>query len=209
MHEKPASQHRSREKRDRILAALDTLLKRRSFADISVQDLAREAGVSPATLYQRFSNADVLGAVLLALYYTRIEEWAHRPRRAATAANAGLAAALAAIATDAWEQVVALGHIMRPAYLYSRQHPGRAGADWQRLEQAARTGFLAFLQGRAAHLPAQDLDESARVICLLFNSLLLGPLLHGEEPPWKTRRGRDFFVGTVATLAERYLACPR
>lgn len=210
VHEKPTLQRRSQEKRDRIIGALDALLKRGSFATISVNDLARQARVSPATLYQRFHNTDVMGSVLLALYFTRVEEWARRPRNPEPIpADAPLHAALQALAADAWDQVAALGHVMHPAYLYSRQHPERTGADWHRMEQLALDGFRAFLQARAAQLPAQDLDEAAQVLCMLFNSLLLGPLLHGEDPRWKSRRGRDTFATTLATVAERYLVCPR
>src|SRR5690606_37980163 len=49
MRAKPANQGRSREKRDRILAAMDRLLRQKTFAEIGVADLAAEAGVSAAT----------------------------------------------------------------------------------------------------------------------------------------------------------------
>ena len=43
---------------------MDALLLRKSFAEISVADLAAKAKVAQATIYQRFSNADATASVL-------------------------------------------------------------------------------------------------------------------------------------------------
>lgn len=207
MKAKPAIQLRSRDKRDRILNALDNLLKQQPFTTITVADLAREAKISPATLYQRFSNEDAMGSVLLALYLARSQEWAQRERPAAKPRSTKLRSQLRGIAADAWDQVAALGHVMRPAYLYSRQHPERTGAEWRRLEQVARDGFRAFLRGHAAALHMHDTDRAADTLCDLFNFMLLGRLLHGEEPRWQTAGARDDFADMLAQLAGRYLEC--
>lgn len=197
---KPASQRRSQHTRERLLAALDRLLRIRPFEQIGVTELAREAGVAAATLYQRFSNTHAMAAVLLELYYRSVEDWAHRPRRPA-AVPPSLYAALHAIAVDGVRQVQALGHVMRPAYLYSRQHPERVGADWSRLEGLAQRGFEALLDRYAADVQVPDRQRAAAVLCRLFNLQLLGPLLHGK-PEGKR------FAEELATLAYRYIAFP-
>lgn len=210
MEIKPASQQRSREKRDRIMAALNKLLLRKPFVEISVQEVARTARVSPATLYQRFSNQDVMGAVLLSLYYASVEAWAHRPRTLpAQGGQAPLQEVLWHLAADAWDMVAELGHVMRPAYLYSRQHPDRTGEHWPRLEQQALAGFRGLLTRYAQQLPDQDLDESAATLAMVFNTLLLAPLLHGEDRRWQAPRGREAFATMVAALTGRYLTAPR
>jgi AcrR family transcriptional regulator len=210
MKAKPTRQLRSQDKRDRILVAMDELLQQREFAQLSVADLAQRAEVSPATLYQRFRNKDVLGSVLLALYFLRVEEWAQQPRQAPPLpANTSVTDALCAIAGNAWDQVVALRHVMRPAYLYSRQHPESTGPDWKRLEEMSLSGFRAFLQSMEQQLPAQDLAESAGTLAFLCNSMLLGPLLHAEDPRWQSPHGRGLFTTTFATVAGRYLLAPR
>ena len=81
MRAKPTSQQRSQEKRDRILTAMDALLLRKSFAEISVADLAAKAKVAQATIYQRFSNADATASVLMELYFRHVEAWARRRRQ--------------------------------------------------------------------------------------------------------------------------------
>ncbi len=203
---KPASQRRSLQKRERILAAMDGLLQRRPFTEISVADLAREAGVSPATLYQRFSNVDASASVLLELYFRKVEEWAHRPRRRPAASDAPLRDALRAIASDAYAQLAAIGHIMRPAYLYSREHPDRVGKGWARLQETALQGFRAFLRTRSNEVLVKDPDEAAEVLAHLFNLQLLGPLLHGAESDWRSASHRKRFADRLAELAFRFLA---
>jgi AcrR family transcriptional regulator len=205
---KPTCQERSQQKRDRILAAMDALLRTRPFPDIGVADLARRARVSPATLYQRFSNIDATASVLLELYYRRVEEWATRPKKAVLPRDAPLFDALQRVAADAYDQVDALGHILRPAYLYSRQHPERVGADWRRLGDIAQRGFRAFLRGRASQLRVDDVDRSADILCYVFNLLLLGPLLHAGDRLSSPVRNRKEFSETLATLACGYLTFP-
>jgi AcrR family transcriptional regulator len=206
MHAKPTSQQRSQEKRDRILNAMDALLLRKSFADISVADLVAKAKVAQATIYQRFSNADATASVLMELYFRHVEAWAQR-RRQRRRRGASLFEALVSIAGDAHDQVSALGYVMRPAYLYSRHRPDRAGAEWARLEQIAFDGFKTFLQEWSAQIRVRDIDQAAAVVCYLFNFMLLGPLLHGEEMRRSRLSSRTQFADALASLAHRYLTC--
>ena len=206
MRAKPTRQRRSQEKRDRILNAMDALLLRKSFAEISVADLAAKANVAQATIYQRFSNADATASVLMELYFRHVEAWAQR-RRQRSRRGASLFEALVAIAGDAHDQVTALGYVMRPAYLYSRHRPDRAGAEWARLEQMALDGFKAFLQQWSAQIQVRDIDHAAALVCYLFNFMLLGPLLHGEDMRRSRLSSRKQFADALASLAHRYLTC--
>ena len=216
MRAKPASQQRSEEKRERILEAMDSLLRETPFAEISIAGIAARAGVAPATIYQRFSNRDATASILLELYFRRVEEWAMRPRprrrSRKPAAEPGLYDALETAAGDAWDQTEALGHIMRPAYLYSRQRPDLVGPDWARLRDMARAGFLAFLTRHAADLPpdlqrGNTLEQAADALGLFFNMMLAGKLLHGDEPGAALTQDRKSFARTLAQFAHRYLTC--
>jgi AcrR family transcriptional regulator len=201
---KPASQQRSQDKRDRILTAMRALLEVRPFAEIGVSDLAREAQVPAATIYQRFSNTDATASVLLELYYREVEAWARAPQRRRPQAATPFEA-LMNVAAEAFDQVAALGRLMRPAYLYSRQHPDRVGPEWQRLEQLALQGFRGFVAVHVPHLDAKAQQDAARVLCQLYNLQLLGPLLHDTPAQWQSAARRRRFAGDLATLAWRYL----
>lgn len=205
MRAKPVLQKRSQEKRDRILDALDRLLKSRPYSDLGVADLAREADVSPATLYQRFRNADVMGSVLLELYYRRVEEWSNRPRRGANAAVADLRGALKQIALDTWDMAAALSHVMRPAYLYSCAYPDRVGPEWARLKGRAVQGFAAFVASRSNEIAVADQDRAAALLARLHNLMLVGLLLHEAMGGRGRTARREAFAEDLSTLASRYL----
>ena len=207
MRAKPVIQGRSRQKRDRILAAMETLLRRKPFSAIGVADLAAKARVPPATIYQRFSNRDATASVLLELYFLRVEQWARRPRDNDATTQASLFDALRMIAREAVEQVAELGHIMRPAYLYSRQRPDLVDTDWARLEKVAQEGFRAFLERRADQIRVRDRNKAAAVLCYFYNFMLLGPLLHNDSSPWTLLKSPEQFASELATMAYRYLTC--
>lgn len=206
MRAKPVNQGRSREKRDRILRAMDALLRNKPFASISVAELAAEAGVSPATIYQRFSNRDATASVLLELYYQRVEEWARRHRRDDAIERASLLEVLRMIARDGLRQVAELAHIMRPAYLYSRHRPDLVGPDWARLEKLSVEGFRALLRNRAEEIRNKDVDRAAAFLAYFYNMMLLGPLLH-DDSPWPLLKDREQFASELATMAWLYLTC--
>ena len=67
-------QARSEQTLKRILAACDTLLAERTFEQISMQDIAREAGVSVGNLYNRFSDKEGLVNHVIAGHQQRLRE---------------------------------------------------------------------------------------------------------------------------------------
>lgn len=206
MRAKPVNQYRSREKRDRILGAMDALLRRKPFAAINVAELAADAEVSPATIYQRFSNRDATASVLLELYYQRVEEWARRPRDDDAIERAPLHDVLHMIARDGLRQVNELAHIMRPAYLYSRHRPDLVGPDWARLEKLSVDGFRALLKARSDEIRVGDVDRAAAFLAYFYNMMLLGPLLH-DDGGWPPLKDSEQLASEVATMAWLYLTC--
>lgn len=64
-------QARSERTLEKILSACDRLLAERSFEQISMQDIAREAGVSVGNLYNRFSDKNGLVDHVLASHQAR------------------------------------------------------------------------------------------------------------------------------------------
>ncbi len=64
-------QARSERTLEKILAACDRLLAKRSFEQISMQDIAQEAGVSVGNLYNRFSDKNGLVDHVLASHQAR------------------------------------------------------------------------------------------------------------------------------------------
>lgn len=73
---KEPTQQRSLETQERILDAFEELLKETFLDDITVRQIAKKAGITPATIYRRFENKDALLPVLYGRYEKRLEVWA-------------------------------------------------------------------------------------------------------------------------------------
>lgn len=204
---KPATQPRSQATRDRLIDALDALLKDRPFDAIGIGDIARRARVAPGTIYQRFHNRDAAVSILLELYYRRVQEWRPHAGRTPVRFPANLRAALQLIARNAWDQVAGLGYIMRPAYLYSRLKPDLVGPTWNRLERIAHRGYVDFLRHYLSEVAPNDMQEAAGTMAALINLLTLGRLLHPESQAPFLRK-REAFVREFVDLAYHYLTNP-
>lgn len=73
---KKPSQQRSKETQERILDAYEGLLAGYFHEDITVRQIAKVAGISPASIYRRFENKDALLPVLYSRYENRLKTWA-------------------------------------------------------------------------------------------------------------------------------------
>jgi AcrR family transcriptional regulator len=62
---RPAKQARSRETRDRLLAAGRELLERGAFEETHVADIVRNAGCSVGAFYQRFADKEAFFTILI------------------------------------------------------------------------------------------------------------------------------------------------
>jgi AcrR family transcriptional regulator len=67
--ERPSTDHSRAERKERtrrkLLDAALTLVGERGFAALSLRELAREVGITPAAFYRHFANLDQLGLVLV------------------------------------------------------------------------------------------------------------------------------------------------
>jgi AcrR family transcriptional regulator len=212
---KPAVQDRSRRSRDAIVEALDGLLHEEEFAAISIAEIAERAGVSAASIYQRFSNKDAAVSILLELYMRRVTDWSQSPEGGAADVLAApdLRAALMALGVSAWRQAEALGHVMRPAYLYSRLRPDLLGAQWSERIAQARAGFQGLLEAHRDEIRRTDLRRAAGAIAGFYNMMLVGLLLHRDDiesgpSGQELSRRPEAFAAELADFAMGYLATP-
>ncbi len=68
-------QERSRKTAERFIEAAMQLLRKKTYAELSVAELAREAGRSVGVFYQRFGSKDDFLYVLLSTYFHNALEW--------------------------------------------------------------------------------------------------------------------------------------
>ncbi|WP_033666423.1 TetR/AcrR family transcriptional regulator [Salinispora mooreana] len=209
---KPATQRRSRETRDRLIAALDELLHEENFDEISVAQIANRAGVSVASIYQRFDNQNAAVAILVALYLRRVTQWWDDFSRdnPEPSSRTSLREALVHVGRAAWRQSDDLRHVMRPAYLQSRLHPDLLDEHWRRQEEAAVSGIRSLLQSHADEIRHSDLTRAASMAAYFFNMMFLGRLLHPEGMSgWDLPTDADEFAEELADFVCGYLGVAR
>lgn len=203
---KPAVQKRSRETRDELIHALERLLRGRDFQDLSVQDLAEEAGVSPGAIYRRFEGG--LLAVLFALWIATLER---RAGSAEAQLNLGkmrsLRIALRRVAQIGWDQLRADAHVYRAAYLHARLQPNFKRLNAAAMEKAAVAGFCAIVAAFPREVKRRNPGRAAEATAYFFNTALVERALFPERvPSWARSTGDAAFIEQVAEFAYSYLA---
>jgi AcrR family transcriptional regulator len=211
---KPASQRRSRETRDKLIAALDELLREKDFGTISVVEIAHRAGVSVASIYQRFDNRNAAVAILIALYLRRVTQWWSDLSldTSGSADTASLREALIRVGRAAWRQSDELRYVMRPAYLQSRLHPDLLDEHWRTQEERAVRGFHSLLKDHVGEIRHPDLNRAVSMVAYFFNVMFLGRLLHPKGMSgWQLPASGDEFAEELADFVCGYLGvirCP-
>lgn len=168
---------------ERILDAADDLFTRQDAATVGMNDIARAAGCSRATLYRYFENRDVLYAA-----------YVHRQAQRVFSEIADLLAGL----TDPQERLVtgmlaALARVREtPAlasWFASTQRP--IGGDMAERSEVILALVAAFLGGSGQDA---DTEMRARWVIRILVSLLLFP---GRDPADERAMLESFVVPTV------------
>ena len=120
------SQRRSRASLDRLMTAVEQIITERGVADLSVQDVARRAGLAAGTLYTRFPSKDALLRTFTMAFFARARQAAD-----ALLANARWRALpphqlVRAIVRVLVKSYRAKRPLLRALHLYVRSHPDAA-----------------------------------------------------------------------------------
>ncbi|HAQ36073.1 MAG: hypothetical protein CMF74_06885 [Maricaulis sp.] len=208
---KPAEQLRARETRDKLVAALERLLKEKAFTEISVAEIASEAGVAVGTVYRRFENKDALIPVVFDLYRARVEAQAASPEgRFEPDLEAGLRPALRELTRRAWRFLGQDGHLVRAAHLHARLRPDLVGDEWEAMIEASVTSYGLLVDAFDSEVKRGDRDAAARFVFYMLNTLLVEYGLYPQDGPGVglgQMSGPDF-TDSVADAIYGYLATP-
>lgn len=204
---KPATQARSRATRDKLVAALEQLLRERTFEEISMADLAKQAGLAVGTVYRRFENKEAFIPVIFELYLHRLQERMATPEgRAEIEPDEGLRAALRVIVEKGWAFAERDGHLIRAAHVYAHLRPDLVGAEWDDLLESSVAGFgqlLDFFPDEVAHT---DADNAARMMTYLLNTVLTEKALYKQDGVGVVLKQSDaVFIQSVADTLYGYL----
>jgi AcrR family transcriptional regulator len=168
------------ERQDAILATAESLLADRTLADISIEDLARGAGISRPSFYSYFSSKDEVVIELLARVIEEVDR-----------ALAGLSGAPSADRADPWRksisafvEVFTKHEAVAATALSSRLHNPEIQALWTKSMQSwvdyTRKAIMSERRRGAAPdgIPAGELAVALN----LMNERVLSAAFAGEQP---------------------------
>jgi AcrR family transcriptional regulator len=168
---------------DRMLDATEAMLARFGYAKMTMEDIAREAGVGRRTLYLHFPSKEAIALCSIDRIVERLvgklEETAARPEPAAARLRAMLATRVLYrfdSVQDYYQSFNDLFATLRPAYLARRD--GYFNAEAERLAAVIREGQA------AGEIAAGEAGMLARTLLTATNALLpysLSPRELGER----------------------------
>ncbi|MFD9397554.1 TetR family transcriptional regulator [Streptomyces sp. NPDC060011] len=204
--ESPAPQERAEEKPRRrqargerritqLLEAAASVFCRSGYTGASTNAIAREAGVSPGTLYQFFPNKE---AIAVGLSDQLLEHWATSHGQALTAENTGLP--LDRMLDAVLDPLIAF-NVENPAFgilMHAPDTPGRIVEEISTLHGAILTRVEDLIAARLPDSPAEERSRTANMTLMLFKAGLTLIMAHeGAE--------RDAYVAELKTVMYRYL----
>lgn len=178
-------QERAIRTRRKLIEALERLLRTAEFEMISVQDIAREAGVAVGSVYSHFKDKNAFLEALLVFWREQVE--AHldlaetQDSGAALAAMGSLRAALFEAVKSVHLQTRENGHILRAVYTYTRLNPDMGDADWQALVVRSFKPIGSLFTAYAEEITVTDPDLAARMLGFFFNTIFIRSALMPQD----------------------------
>jgi AcrR family transcriptional regulator len=170
------SQDRSRRTAERFVEAAFKLLESKTFEDLSVADLGREAGRSVGAFYQRFGSKDDFFVVLLVTYFeTREADFAQ------LIASATDESVIEAMLADNFASIMRNRNLWHAALRKSAQDP----AFWVQFHRYVQRRPQ-LMAARLAELRGEPLSEAEirrlGVAQQVFNSVINNQMMNNPGP---------------------------
>ena len=185
---KPSSkpkQSRAIRTRENLMAALERLLREQEFEMISVQDIAKEAGVAVGSVYSHFKDKNAFLAALLDNWQAHVEAQLDvseaQDVAAALKAFPSVEAALLDMTKQVHRQIVESGHVLRAVHTYTRLHPDQSDADWQSLVARSFAPMAALFEAFGDEITVSDTAQATRMIGYFFNTIFLRKALMPQD----------------------------
>jgi AcrR family transcriptional regulator len=200
--EQPAGEAKPRRRQARgerriqqLLDAAASVFCRTGYSSASTNAIAREAGVSPGTLYQFFPNKE---AIAVELGGRLLEQWRDSHGAALTAANLNLP--LDELLDAVLDPLFAFNH-ENPAFavlMHGPDIPGQITQEFNALHAGLLTRIEEIIAGYLPDAPPAELSRTAATIFAIFKAGLDLVLTHeGEE--------RQAYIAEVKKVMFGYL----
>lgn len=208
---KPALQTRSQATRDKLVSALESLLRHKAFEQITVSEIAGKAGVSVGAVYTRFENKDAFIPVLFDLYKVRLQEHEDDQRHAAERdGDVSLRGVLRRTMRVGAQFLEREAHLMRAVHLYARIRPDLIGEDWDDITDAARESVARLYDHFGSEITQTDRSRAVETLTYFLNTVLIEAGLYPDlGPPAPRGLTLQALAEELADYAWGYLTVPR
>jgi AcrR family transcriptional regulator len=178
-----------------LLQAAATVFCRTGYTAASTNAIAREAGVSPGTLYQFFPNKE---AIAISLGDELLRQWQESQDRALAQENIGLP--LAEMLDATLDPLIAF-NVENPAFavlLHGPDTPGPIAQEHNTLHEASLTRIEEMVAGYLPSTPTDERSRTANMALALFKAGLDLIMSHeGVE--------REAYIAELKSVMYRYL----
>lgn len=210
----PPKQDRAIRTREKLMSALERLLRTQEFENISVQDIAREAGVAVGSVYSHFKDKTAFLEALLAFWREQVEAQLEiaeaQDTRAAFEAMGSLKASLFEATRAVYLQTRDNGHVLRAVHTYARLHPEAEDDDWQSLVIRSFVPISALFDLYADEITLDDADLGTRMLGVFFNTIFIRTALMPQDTLLEAAGiDSDTMIREVTDMAYGYLTQPR
>jgi len=211
---KPPKQSRAIQTRQNLMAALERLLRKHEFETISVQGIAKEAGVAVGSVYSHFKDKTAFLEALLIYWRDQVEAQLEiaeaQDTKAAFVALGSLRAALYKATKAVHAQIVENGHILRALQTYARLHPDAEDEDWQTLVVRSFAPIGELLEVFSDEITLQDQDLATRMLGVFFNTIFIRTALMPQDTLLDVARlDAETMIQEVTDMAFGYLTLAR
>lgn len=166
-------QKRSQQTQEKLLTALEALLKDRFFEQITMQEIASEAGVAVGTIYRRFRDKEALLPVLYRRLDGIMADWGNRVWEGARIPEIGLRPILHRLVTAHLRFYKKNAPVLRTLYLHVRLDSELADPAVAERRRALYTQLLAPVWRQLA-AQGGSAPSAEKVRCFVL--LLLAPI---------------------------------
>lgn len=211
---KTPKQDRAIRTREKLMSALERLLRGQEFENISVQDIAREAGVAVGSVYSHFKDKTAFLEALLAFWRAQVESQLDiaesQDTRAAFAAMGSLKVALREATKAVYLQTKDSGHILRAVHTYARLHPEAEDDDWQALVVRSFAPISELFEVYYDDITLSDADLGTRMLGVFFNTIFIRTALMPQDTLLDAAGiDSETMIQEVTDMAYGYLTQPR
>ena len=210
----PPKQSRAIRTRQKLMEALERLLRYQEFEMISVQDIAKEAGVAVGSVYSHFKDKNAFLEALLVSWQAQVETAlveAEAVDYSVVYAEIGtLREALLVMTRSVYDQMLENGHILRALHTFARLHPEAKDEEWQTLVVRSFASINDLLDVFSDQVTVQDVDLATRTIGVFFNTIFIRTALMPQDTLLEAARlDIDTMIQEAADMVYGYLTLPR